>query len=165
MCLSAAIGKTILHNRRPSFAIQLLCEPIDHVPARVSMLWPHVSSEVTKHVAGTNDSLILKPWLQNNPDAQGRFWHRTFASACIPELLWFGVRLYSTAHSTLHRCASFYCGAQKAVPNPKKPWTSQGTAALSVSTGLARHQLRNFQKKGSRLTNTKCVMPACHRSN
>ena len=50
----------------------------------------------------------------------------------------------STAHSTSHQCA-FCFGMQKSAPKPKKPWTSQRTAAMSVWTGTARHQLHKHR--------------------
>ena len=67
--------------------------------------------------------------------------------------------MYSTANSTLHQCASSCFGVQKSVPKPKKLWTSQQTAAMSVWTGLARHQLlsyRNILKRADK----KCVLLA-----
>ena len=47
-------------------AIQSPGESIDHVPVRVSMLWPQFSSDGKKHGVSANDTLVLDSWLQNN---------------------------------------------------------------------------------------------------
>ena len=49
--------------------------------------------------------------------------------------------------------------AQHRGRQPRKPWTSQRTAAMSVWTGPARHQLHIF-KKVLKLANAKCIMLA-----
>ena len=113
-----------------------------------------------KSISRKHDSLALNPLLMNCPDA--RSWFQHYNSACIPTMLSLAQRglvddMYSVAHSALHRCATSCFGAQKSAPKPRKPWTSQGTVAMSVWRGPARHQLHRFRKV-LKLVNTKCIM-------
>ena len=74
--------------------------------------------------------------------------------------------MFSTAHSTLHQCASFCFGVQKSAPKPEKPWTSQQTAAMIVWRGTARHQLRKHTVYAKQRENASCkkVRRHAHRS-
>ena len=115
-------------------ASQLPGEATDHVPVRASMLWPQFCPNGAKHDVVGNGTLVV-PRLQSNAEAQR--WLQHYSSACIPKLVSLAQRglideMYSTAHSTLYQCASFCFGMQKSAPKPKKPWTSQQTAAMSV---------------------------------
>ena len=125
-------------------AVQLPGDAIDHVPVRASMLWPQFAN----HDVVRNGTLVVDPRLLSNAEAHRWFQHCT--SACIPKLFSLAQRgliekVYSTAHSTLHQCASFCFGMQKSAPKPKKPWTSQQTAAMSCWTGTARHRLHKHR--------------------
>ena len=98
--------------------------------------------------------LALDPWLINCPDARSWFQHYTsLAQRGLVD------DMYSVAHSALHRWATSCFSAQKSLPKPRKPWTSQRTVAMSVWTGPARHQLHRFRKV-LKLVNAKCIMLA-----
>ena len=130
-------------------AIQLPGEAIDHVPFRASMLWPQFCIDGAKHDVVGNGTLVVDPGLQSNAEAQRWFQHYT--PACIPKLFSLAQRglideMYSTAHSTLHQCASFLFWCAEVSSKPKKPWTSQQTAAQTHSVREATRE-RFLQKK------------------
>ena len=137
-------------------AIQLSGEATDHVFVRTSMLWPHFCTDGAKHDVVGNATLVVDPRLPSNAEAQRWFQHYT--SACIPKLFSLAQRglnddMYSTAHSTLHQCASvLVCRSQ--LPSQTncgrvdelRRWAS-GQALLDTSCTKHRLTLKRADKK------------------
>ena len=115
--------------------IQVPVEAIDHVPVRASMLWLQFSPDGAKHdvvgYSGGGSEVTKQPRCAAMVSALHLCLH---SETVLPGSTRFDRRdVQHGAHM------------QKSAPQPKKPWTSQQTAAMSVWTGTARHQLHKHR--------------------